>query len=143
MLTYWSGQEVVVVAVPSLGRPLPQLQSAVGYFINMLPICSRVDPRSSGDELVSAVRDNMREAQANADVPFLEIMRIVRPARDASTTPIFQAILMPGGMNAAEAPFGMLQQAVPMRKVNCSIKRQRPACILRADCSCAQVLLGV
>lgn len=112
MLTYWSGQETVVIAVPSLGRPLPQLQSAVGYFINMLPVSGRLDPKTSAAELVRAVRDSMREAQANADVPFLEIMRAVRPARDASTTPVFQAMLMPDGTDASgKAPFGMSQQA--------------------------------
>lgn len=120
-LMYWSGQETVVVAVPSLGRPLPQLQTAVGYFINMLPVSARVDPDMSAGRLVSAVRDSMRKAQANADVPFLEIMRAVKPARDASTTPVFQAMLMPSVVNVdTGASFAMFQEVAPIRMVSCS-----------------------
>lgn len=123
MLIYWSGQETVVVAVPSLGRPLAQLQSAVGYFINMLPITSSVEPGMSGAEMVRAVRDSMRKAQANADVPFLEMMRVVSPARDASTTPIFQTMLVPSETNAAaEAGFGPSQKVLPIRMVSCSLR---------------------
>lgn len=119
---YWSGQDAVVVAVPSLGRPLPQLQSAVGYFINMLPVTSRVDLNMATSDFIRAIRDSMREAQANADVPFLEIMRAVRPARDASITPIFQAMLVPSNGNAAAAaPFGMLQTVAPIRTVGSCI----------------------
>ena len=118
MLSYWSGQESVVVAVPSLGRNVPQLQSAVGYFVNMLPICCKLDASWSGTELLSAARDSMRQAQANADVPFLEIMRAVRPTRDASTTPIFQAMLAPAEADAAaEAALGVPQEVTSIRMV--------------------------
>ena len=110
---------MVVVAVPSLGRSLPQLQHTVGCFINMLPICSSLDRSWSGLQLVKAARDGMRKAQANSDTPFLEIMRSVNPARDASTTPIFQAIMMPLESNsAAEDVFGVPQQPLPIGTVS-------------------------
>ncbi len=141
---YWSRQEAVVVAVPSLGRPLPQLQPVVGYFINMLPVTSSsMDSDMSWDMWLGATRDNMRKAQANADVPFLEIMRAVQPARDPSTTPIFQAILMPSETDTdTKAPFGIPQHASPIGAVSCrrnfagTMHGRSPMGIMRSSCIC-------
>ena len=119
MLAYWSGQDMVVIAVPSLGRNHPQLQRTVGCFFNLLAICSSVECTWSGVQLVNAARDSMRKAQANSDVPFLEIRRNVNPARDASTTQIFQALIMPVESNlAAEDNFGVPQKPLPVVTVS-------------------------
>ena len=122
MLAYWCGQDKVVVALPSLGRNAMHLQSTVGCFINMLPICSSIDCTWSGVQLVNAARDSMRQAQANSDTPFLEIMRGVNPARDASITPIFQATIAPAESDmAAEESFGVPQEPLPINTVGSQV----------------------
>ena len=41
-LARWTQQDDLVVGVPSLGRPRPELEQVIGYFVNMLPMRSQL-----------------------------------------------------------------------------------------------------
>ncbi len=76
----------LVVGIPFSRRPLPDLDRTVGNFVNMLPVrCpSQVTPHNCHAEIVHALE--------SADVPFADIVKMVRPRR-TSANPIFQVTL--------------------------------------------------
>jgi amino acid adenylation domain-containing protein len=94
LLSRYSGQDDIVVGTPFAGRTRTELDSMVGYFIN--PLALRLD--LSGDptfaELVMRTRETTLEAFAHADVPYQSVVRAIKPERDLSQTPVFQAMVV-------------------------------------------------
>lgn len=79
-----------VIGVPAFGRPVPEVDSLVGYFTNSLPL--RVELAETTDLAggLRNVRTRLLEAMANQDLPFDQIVDAVRPDRVAGRNPLFQ-----------------------------------------------------
>lgn len=90
-----SGMDDIVVGMPASGRTRAGLDSAVGFFVNSLPIrmnlAGEVTNADSFRATVSEVARSVLGAFANQDVPFDEIIRIVAPPRSPGRNPLFQA----------------------------------------------------
>ncbi|MEU1289250.1 amino acid adenylation domain-containing protein [Kitasatospora sp. NPDC005856] len=93
LLARLSGVDDVPVGVPEAGRRHPDTEHTVGFFINTLTMRTDLSGGPSGRELLTRVRDVALEAFARTEVPFERIVDRLRPARDLSTTPIFQVLL--------------------------------------------------
>lgn len=93
VLSRWSGQQDLVVAVPMAGRSEPDLEKLVGFFVNSLPVRLHVDPGMTFTELLADVRDRSVAAYSRPDVPFELLVERLRPARRAGQTPLVQAWL--------------------------------------------------
>ncbi|MFJ6769603.1 amino acid adenylation domain-containing protein [Kitasatospora sp. NPDC091257] len=93
LLARLSGVEDVPVGVPEAGRRHPDTEHTIGFFINTLTMRTDLSGGPSGRELLTRVRDAALEAFARTEVPFERIVDRLRPARDLSTTPIFQVLL--------------------------------------------------
>ncbi|MGY0465991.1 non-ribosomal peptide synthetase/MFS transporter [Kitasatospora sp. cg17-2] len=93
LLARLSGVDDVPVGVPEAGRRHPDTERVIGFFVNTLTMRTDLSGGPSGRELLQRVRDVALEAFARTEVPFERIVDRLRPARDLSTTPIFQVLL--------------------------------------------------
>ncbi|MDI6103004.1 amino acid adenylation domain-containing protein [Actinoplanes sp. NEAU-A12] len=89
VLSRWSRQTDLVIAVPVAGRSTAEISPLVGFFVNTLPVRLDLSGNPSLRELVRRVRDAVREAQSHADIPFDAIVEKLRPERDpGGRTPV-------------------------------------------------------
>ncbi|MGO0633783.1 amino acid adenylation domain-containing protein [Pseudomonas sp. SAR267] len=93
LLARLSGQQEVVIGCPVAGRGHAELEALAGLFVNTLAI--RIDSGSAAtaEALLEQVKARVLAAQAHQDLPFEQVVEIVRPARSLGHTPLFQATL--------------------------------------------------
>lgn len=92
VLMHYTGQEDLVVGTPVAYRPLPELESVVGCFMNTLVLRSRIDRSSSYREVLRQVKHTAMQAYAHQDIPFERLVRELHPERDLSRNPLFQVM---------------------------------------------------
>ncbi|MFI1866163.1 amino acid adenylation domain-containing protein [Streptomyces jumonjinensis] len=90
LLHRYTGQSDISVGVPSAGRPHPEVENLIGFFVNMF--VARTDLRGDPTfrELVERVRDVVLDASEYQDVPFERLVSELRPARSVGRNPLFQ-----------------------------------------------------
>lgn len=82
VLSRWSRQDDLVVAVPVAGRRRPEVNRLIGFFVNTLPVRVDLSDDPTFGALVARIHDGMLDAHSNADVPFDRIVDAVRAERD-------------------------------------------------------------
>ncbi|MGW2090505.1 condensation domain-containing protein, partial [Streptomyces sp. NPDC001880] len=92
LLARRAGQEEVVVGVPVANRSRTETESLIGFFVNTLPVRTRVEAGETFTGLLARVRDTSLEAFAHQDVPFERLVEELAPDRDLARNPIFQAM---------------------------------------------------
>ena len=104
LLARLSGQPEVVIGSPVAGRGRAELEGLVGLFVNTLAV--RVDTcgQLTGQALLARVRAQVLAAQEHQDLPFEQVVEIVRPARSLAHAPLFQNTLnwLPGDTRLPE-----------------------------------------
>ncbi|KAG0324533.1 hypothetical protein BG004_003455, partial [Podila humilis] len=93
VLSRLSGQEDIVIGTPSANRGHPQLEQLIGFFVSTLALRIDLSDEPSTKQLLERVRKTTVEAQAHQDLPFEQVVEIVRPPRRADISPIFQVMM--------------------------------------------------
>ncbi|WP_260326234.1 condensation domain-containing protein, partial [Xanthomonas arboricola] len=93
LLSRLSGQDEVVIGSPVSNRPTPELEVLIGFFVNTLPLRVRVDTDAPVRVLLEQVRTGVLSALANQDVPFEQIVDVLKPSRQLAYSPLFQVAL--------------------------------------------------
>src|SRR5436309_2533064 len=62
----------------------------IGLFLNMLELRVRVAVEKTVQELLARVKEQVITGQQNHDIPFEQVVEIVRPTRSLAHNPIFQ-----------------------------------------------------
>ncbi|MES9524662.1 condensation domain-containing protein [Streptomyces capoamus] len=75
LLHQWTGRSDLLVGTPLHGRPEPRFQDTVGYFVNQVPIRTRVAGTESFSELAAQVRTEVYGAFEHGDYPVSELGR--------------------------------------------------------------------
>ncbi|MBN8468384.1 non-ribosomal peptide synthase/polyketide synthase [Corallococcus exiguus] len=104
LLHRYSGQDDISVGSPIAGRPQAELEGLIGFFVNTLVLRARLHDDPTFLDLLQQVRATTLDAFAHQDVPFEKLVEALRPQRDMSTTPLFQAMLV-----LQNVPMGPLQ----------------------------------
>ncbi|MEU2156436.1 amino acid adenylation domain-containing protein, partial [Streptomyces sp. NPDC019396] len=94
LLARRAGQDEVVVGVPVANRSRTETENLIGFFVNTLPIRTRVDTHRPFTDLLAQVRDTSLEALAHQDVPFERLVEELAPDRDLARNPIFQTMFV-------------------------------------------------
>ena len=94
LLHRWSGQEDLTVGCPVAGRGAPELGGLVGYFVNPVVVRSDASGAPSFAGLLGRTRRAALGALEHADLPFALLAEQLRPTRDPSRSPLFQAMFV-------------------------------------------------
>ncbi|MGF6819648.1 amino acid adenylation domain-containing protein [Paraburkholderia atlantica] len=93
VLSRLSGQDDIVIGVPSANRGRREIEELIGFFVNTLAL--RVDLSGGPDvaTLLERTRRTALGAQERQDLPFEQVVEIVQPPRALDHTPLFQVML--------------------------------------------------
>ncbi|REG22604.1 amino acid adenylation domain-containing protein [Archangium gephyra] len=86
-----SGQEDLLVGVPSSGRSQDWHARVVGYLVNTLAVRSRAPADMSFRTFYKTTARTLRESLAHGDYPFPRLLEELKPPRDPGRAPLVQA----------------------------------------------------
>ncbi|QQO35652.1 amino acid adenylation domain-containing protein [Bradyrhizobium diazoefficiens] len=93
VLSRLSGQDDIVIGVPSANRGRREVEELIGFFVNTLALRLDLSGRPSVAELLERTRCVALGAQEHQDLPFEQVVEIVQPPRHLDHTPLFQVML--------------------------------------------------
>lgn len=88
----YTGQERLLVVTPIAGRDPIQTEPLIGFFVNHLPLITTVSPDMGFRDVLRHVRETVLDAFAHQAVPFNELVRRLRPEREANYAPLHRAL---------------------------------------------------
>ncbi|MET4484438.1 condensation domain-containing protein, partial [Bradyrhizobium sp. F1.13.3] len=112
VLSRLSGQDDIMIGVPSANRGRREIEELIGFFVNTLALRLDLSGAPSVAELLERTRRTALGAQEHQDLPFEQVVEIVQPPRSLDHTPLFQ-VMLAWQTNAAQ-PFdlpGLLVEA--------------------------------
>ena len=92
VLSRLSGQEDVVIGTPTANRGHHQTEPLIGFFVNTLALRIDLSETPNGAELLARVRERVLSAQKHQDLPFEQVVEIVKPPRRMDHAPLFQVM---------------------------------------------------
>ncbi|MDX2565196.1 amino acid adenylation domain-containing protein [Streptomyces sp. TX20-6-3] len=105
LLARYTATDDIVVGTPASGRTHPDLDRAVGYFISMLPLRTRMDTAVSFRDLLTQVRSTVLEAHEHQQLPFPQLVQACG-LDTQSLTPLVQVALVPEDVYAHRFTLG-------------------------------------
>ena len=87
-----SGQGEVVIGTPVANRGRNEIEGLIGFFVNTLALRMDVSGEPSISELLERVKQQALAAQQHQDIPFEQVVELVRPVRSLAHSPVFQAM---------------------------------------------------
>ena len=88
-----SGQADICLGTPIANRGRIETESLIGFFVNTLVLRSRLAGSDTFAELLVRVRDTALAAYAHQDVPFEQVVDVLKVERQLSHAPLFQVML--------------------------------------------------
>ncbi|MFG1330933.1 amino acid adenylation domain-containing protein [Xanthobacter autotrophicus] len=107
LLSRHGGTDDVLLAVPSTTRDLPELESAVGLFINTLVLRLRLDGQASFRDALGGVREVTTQARAHQLYPHERLVEHLRRERDLGPVPLTALMFDVQKLPAGIAPEGL------------------------------------
>ncbi|MDL2403988.1 condensation domain-containing protein, partial [Rhizobium mayense] len=93
VLSRLSGQDDLVIGVPSANRGRRETEELIGFFVNTLALRLDLSGTPSVSALLERTRRTALAAQEHQDLPFEQVVEIVQPPRALDHTPLFQVML--------------------------------------------------
>jgi amino acid adenylation domain-containing protein len=100
------GERDWVIGTPAANRETTELEAAVGFLVNTVPIRVQVDPGGSFRAHLAHVRSQALAAFDHQALPFEQIVDEVRPQRNLGHNPLFQVMLALQNMPDRQAVSG-------------------------------------
>ncbi|HKQ08712.1 MAG TPA: amino acid adenylation domain-containing protein, partial [Blastocatellia bacterium] len=92
LLARLSGQGDIVVGTPVANRGRVEIEGLIGFFVNTLALRLKVSGSPTVTEMLQRVKEQTLAAQQHQDIPFEQIVELVRPARSLAHNPLFQVM---------------------------------------------------
>ncbi|HEY0736229.1 MAG TPA: condensation domain-containing protein, partial [Herpetosiphonaceae bacterium] len=94
LLGRYSGQNDIIVGSPIANRDRSAYENLMGYFVNTLLLRTDLSGNPTFRELLRRTRTMVLAAYAHQNVPFEQLVDVLRPERNPSYTPLFQAMFI-------------------------------------------------
>ncbi len=94
LLSRYTGQRRIVAGSMHANRTLAAVEDLIGFFVNVLPLQTSLDPDWTFRQLLERVRATALGAYAHAETPYERILEEVRPGRTAGRNALFQVMLV-------------------------------------------------
>jgi amino acid adenylation domain-containing protein len=94
LLHRYTGQDDIAVGSPIANRNRVEIEELIGFFANTLVLRTKHSNNPTFRELLHRVRHTALEAYAHQDLPFEKLVEELRPERDLSRSPLFQAMFV-------------------------------------------------
>ncbi|WP_249307533.1 non-ribosomal peptide synthetase, partial [Pseudomonas viridiflava] len=104
-----AGQDDVVIGTPVANRTRSEVEGLVGLFVNTLAIRVDLSDKPTAETLLAQVKTNTLGAQDHQDLPFEQVVEVIKPVRSLSHSPVFQAMLSWQDMGDGDFALGDLQ----------------------------------
>jgi amino acid adenylation domain-containing protein len=88
-----TGQDDVLIGVPTANRTRPEFESLIGFFVNTLPLRLDVSGDPTFVELLARVKHVAFDGLAHRDLPFERIVEELNPGRGLGEVPMLQTML--------------------------------------------------
>ncbi|MGE5499243.1 MAG: amino acid adenylation domain-containing protein [Syntrophothermus sp.] len=92
LLHKYSGQSDIIIGTPASGRTDPRFSDTVGYFVNPLPLRSRLVKGITLKNFLSRTQNSVWELLDHQDYPLQLIIENIQPRRDPGRTPLFDVM---------------------------------------------------
>ncbi|MEA5581858.1 MupA/Atu3671 family FMN-dependent luciferase-like monooxygenase [Nodularia harveyana UHCC-0300] len=83
-----TGQDQIILGIPTAGRSLAGSDSLVGYCAHVLPVCSDYQNTTPFSEHLITIKNVLLEAYQHQDYPFAELIQKLNLTPDASRSPL-------------------------------------------------------
>jgi amino acid adenylation domain-containing protein len=94
LLWRYSAQEDICIGSPVANRAREELEPLIGCFVNTLVLRTRLHGELSFTALLDQVKNTTLDAYAHQDVPFEQLVDVLKPTRDTSYSPLFQVMVV-------------------------------------------------
>ena len=92
LLTYSNGDEIIIGS-PVANRPFPETDRLIGNFLNIVALRGDLAGGPTFIELLRRTGETTLNALSNKDLPFEMLVGSLKPHRDPSRSPVFQAMM--------------------------------------------------
>jgi natural product biosynthesis luciferase-like monooxygenase protein/FkbM family methyltransferase len=132
LLGAYSGQADFAVGSPVAGRNRREIEDLIGCFTNTLALRANLAGDPTCRELLARVQARVVEAYAHQDLPFEKLVEDLAPARDLSSTPFFQVMLIlqnapRGDLSLAGSPLSLLRVDTGTAKFDLTLSLEETA----------------
>jgi len=92
LLARYTQSSDIIIGSPIAGRTRTEWEAVVGFFVNTVPLRTRVEAGMSFKELLASVSLTLLEAFDYQDVPFEKLVEELKVPRDTARNPLFQIV---------------------------------------------------
>ncbi|RMS80463.1 Non-ribosomal peptide synthetase module [Pseudomonas savastanoi] len=92
LLMRLSGQDDVVIGVPSANRSQQELEGLIGFFVNTLALRMTRSANPTVASWLQQARHVALAAQEHQDLPFDQVVEVLNPPRSLAYSPVFQVL---------------------------------------------------
>jgi amino acid adenylation domain-containing protein len=105
LLHRYTQQEDIILGTPIAGRNRVETEDLIGFFVNTLPLRTRVSGDRSFVDLLARVREAALGAYSHADLPFEKLVEALHPERSPNETPFVRMMfLLQNGVEQMRLP---------------------------------------
>lgn len=94
LLSRYTGQEDIVVGIPTAGRLHPDLQPIIGMFANTIALRNTPHPHQSFTGFLEKVKEKLLNAFKNQDYPFDRLIDRLHYQREPGRNPLFDTMFV-------------------------------------------------
>lgn len=94
LLSRYSGQDDICIGTPTANRQREELESLIGFFVNTLVLRTQVNGQTCVNDFLHAVKNTALEAYHHQDIPFEQLVDVLKPERSLSYSPLFQVMFV-------------------------------------------------
>jgi glutamate-1-semialdehyde aminotransferase len=92
LLRHLTGQNDLVVGVPSAGQISPESGYLIGYCVNLLPLRSRMTNEQTFTQYLASLKDVLADAYDYQDYPYSKLLKKLNLTRAPGRSPLVEAV---------------------------------------------------